>query len=161
MFENFANVWTPVGLSGDLKPGKPLAMRIAGERVVLFRDVGSQPGALIDRCPHRGVALSLGKVVNGEIECPFHGWRFDRSGANCRVPWNPDAKRDRLGGVALPVREIAGLLWLYTGVEPSAEPEPSELQRQRIHQGRQCRDPERARDIPRIYHGHIGSGNNR
>lgn len=126
MFTNFANVWTPVGLSGDLKPGKPLAMRIAGERVVLFRDAGSQPGALIDRCPHRGVALSLGKVVNGEIECPFHGWRFDRSGANCRVPWNPDAKRDRLGAVALPVREIAGLLWLYTGFEPSAEPEPSE-----------------------------------
>ena len=51
---------------------------------------------------------------------------FDRSGANCRVPWNPDAKRDRLGAIALPVREIAGLLWLYTGFEPSAEPEPSE-----------------------------------
>jgi phenylpropionate dioxygenase-like ring-hydroxylating dioxygenase large terminal subunit len=126
MFENFANVWTPVGLSGDLKPNKPLAMRLAGERVVLFRDALGQPGALIDRCPHRGVALSLGRIVNGEIECPFHGWRFDRSGANCRVPWNPDAKRDRLGAVALPVREIAGLLWLYTGFEPSAGPEPSE-----------------------------------
>ncbi len=126
MFTNFANVWTPVGLSGDLKPGKPLGLRIAGERVVLFRDAAGQPGALIDQCPHRGVALSLGKVVAGELECPFHGWRFDRSGANCFVPWNPDAKRDRLGARALPVRELAGLLWLFTGFEPATEPAPSE-----------------------------------
>lgn len=126
MFTNFANVWTPIGLSGDLKPGKPLGRRIAGERVVLFRDAAGQPGALIDQCPHRGVALSLGRVVEGELQCPFHGWRFDRSGANCFVPWNPDAKRDRLGARALPVRERAGLLWLYTGFEPSTEPDPSE-----------------------------------
>lgn len=126
MFTNFANVWTPVALAGDLKPAKPLGLRIAGERVVLFRDAAGQSGALIDRCPHRGVALSLGKVVNGEIECPFHGWRFDRAGGNCGVPWNPDAKRELLGATALPLREAAGLLWLYTGFAPTAEPDISE-----------------------------------
>ncbi|MGJ0508038.1 MAG: Rieske 2Fe-2S domain-containing protein [Methylocystis sp.] len=126
MFTNFANVWTPLSLSRDLKPGRPLGLKIAGERVVLFRDAAGQPGALIDRCPHRGVALSLGKVVNGQIECPFHGWRFDRTGANCGVPWNPDAKRDQLGATALPLRETAGLLWLHTGVAPETEPEISE-----------------------------------
>lgn len=126
MFENFANVWTPVGLAGDLKPGKPLGLRIAGERVVLFRDAAGVAGALIDRCPHRGVALSLGEVINGEIECPFHGWRFDRAGVNCGVPWNPDARHDRLGAIALPVREIGGLLWLYTGFAPQSEPDVSQ-----------------------------------
>lgn len=126
MFANFANVWTPVGLCGELKPGKPLGLRVAGERVVLFRDAAGQPGALIDRCPHRGVALSLGRVVDGQIECPFHGWRFDRAGANCGVPWNPDAKRELLGAAALPLRERAGLLWLYTGFTPATEPEVSE-----------------------------------
>lgn len=126
MFDNFANVWTPIGLSRDLKPGKPLARRIAGERVVFFRDAAGNAAALIDRCPHRGVALSLGRVHGGEIECPFHGWRFDGGGRNCGVPWNPDAKLENLGATALPVREMAGLLWLYTGFAPEDEPRVSE-----------------------------------
>jgi phenylpropionate dioxygenase-like ring-hydroxylating dioxygenase large terminal subunit len=125
MFENFANVWTIVGAARELKAGRALGLRVAGERVVFFRDASGDVGALIDRCPHRGVALSLGKVEKGLIECPFHGWRFDRHGANCRVPFNPDAKRANLGAVALPAREVAGLLWLYTGFAPLSEPEPS------------------------------------
>lgn len=126
MFANFANIWTPVAISRDVKPGKALARRIAGERVVIFRDAAGKASALIDRCPHRGVALSLGRVVEGEIECPFHGWRFDGEGSNCGAPWNPDAKRQNLGAIALPLREIAGLLWLHTGFAPQAEPPVSE-----------------------------------
>lgn len=126
MFNGFANVWTIVGLAGDLQAGALRPMRIAGERVVLFRDAAGRACALIDRCPHRGVALSLGKLHDGILECPFHGWRFDGSGANCHVPWNPDAKRELLGATALPMREAAGLLWLYTGFEPTDEPQPSE-----------------------------------
>lgn len=122
MFENFANVWTVVGLAGDVIAGKPLAMRVAGERLVFFRDGAGKAVALLDRCPHRGVALSLGRVDAGEIECPFHGWRFDGAGRNCRVPWNPDAKREHLGAHALPAREAGGLLWLYTGFETESEP---------------------------------------
>jgi phenylpropionate dioxygenase-like ring-hydroxylating dioxygenase large terminal subunit len=127
MFKNFANVWTMVGQGRDLKAHEPLGLRVGGEPVVLFRDASGKAAALVDRCPHRGVALSLGQVRNGEIECPFHGWRFDATGANCRVPWNPDAKREKLGAIALPLREIAGLLWLYTGFEPerSQTPEPA------------------------------------
>ncbi|MGZ3247369.1 MAG: Rieske 2Fe-2S domain-containing protein [Croceibacterium sp.] len=126
MFRGFANLWTIVGLARDLPRDKPLPLRVAGERVVLFRDAAGKACALIDRCPHRGVALSLGQVRDGIIECPFHGWRFDGTGANCHVPWNPDAKRDILGASALPLRETAGLLWLYTGFEPADEPQPSE-----------------------------------
>ncbi len=122
MFENFAHVWTIVGLASDLTAGKPLAMTVSGERVVFFRDATGKPVALIDRCPHRGVALSLGRIDHGEIECPFHGWRFDGAGKNCRVPWNPDARRDRLGAIALPVSEAGGLLWLFTGCETDTQP---------------------------------------
>lgn len=126
MFKDFANVWTIVGLARDLKRDAPLAMRVAGERVVFFRDAGGKACALIDRCPHRGVALSLGRVEKGVIECPFHGWRFDGAGRNCHVPWNPDAKRENLSAVGLPCRESGGLLWLYTGVDPVEEPSPSQ-----------------------------------
>jgi len=126
MFDNFAHVWTIVGLATDLRAGKPLAMTVAGERVVFFRDAAGKAVALIDQCPHRGVALSLGRVAGGEIECPFHGWRFDGAGRNCHVPWNPDAKTDHLGAHALPVREAGGLLWLFTGFETNSEPSVSD-----------------------------------
>lgn len=126
MFDNFANIWTIVSEARDLKPGKPLGLRIAGERIVFFRDALGKACALLDRCPHRGAALSLGRVDKGEIECPFHGWRFDGEGCNRHVPWNPDAKRENLGAVALPVRETEGLLWLYTGFSPDKEPQASE-----------------------------------
>jgi nitrite reductase/ring-hydroxylating ferredoxin subunit len=76
VFDDFANVWTMVALGRELSPNKPLPLVVAGERVLLFRDIAGAPAALIDRCPHRGVPLSLGRVERSEIQCPFHGWRF-------------------------------------------------------------------------------------
>jgi phenylpropionate dioxygenase-like ring-hydroxylating dioxygenase large terminal subunit len=128
MFDDFANVWTIVGFAKDLKNNSPLALRVAGERIVFFRDENRRAVALLDRCPHRGAALSLGKVRDGAIECPFHGWGFKGDGANCGVPWNPDARLERLGGTALGAREIGGLLWLYTGLGAAPqEPSPPEI----------------------------------
>src|SRR5262245_31074696 len=112
MFEGFAGVWTPVAMTFDLKERRPFGVKIAGTPVVLFRGKAGEARALVDRCPHRGVALSLGKVKDGCIECPFHGWRLEGSGQVCHVPWNPDAKLAMLRGVPLPVREIAGQIWV-------------------------------------------------
>ena len=126
MFGDFAKVWTIVGSARDVGAGKLYPRIVAGERVVLFRDAEGEPAALIDRCPHRGVALSLGKLCNGVVECPFHGWRFDATGANRLVPWNPDAKLEVLGATALPIREINGLLWLRTDPVATTEPSPGE-----------------------------------
>ena len=125
MFKDFANVWTIVGDARDLKRDKPLPCASPASASSSSATPAAQACALIDRCPHRGVALSLGRVGNGDIECPFHGWRFDGAGTNCDVPWNPDAKRENLSAVALPCREFGGLLWLYTGVDPNEEPSPS------------------------------------
>lgn len=124
MFEGFAKVWTPIELSRRVRL-RPVALTVAGERVVLFRDANRQIAALIDRCPHRSVALSLGKRTSqGTLECPFHGWQFEASGRCVRVPLNPDAKCELLGATALPVREHGGLIWLYTApvAVPSDEP---------------------------------------
>lgn len=125
MFEGFANVWTPVAMVSELSESKPLHVQIAGTPIVLFRDKEGKAAALLDRCPHRGVALSLGKVKEGCIECPFHGWQLDRSGQVCHVPWNPDAKLSMLQGVAFPVREAGQQIWLYTAPGREAPLEPS------------------------------------
>ena len=121
MFDDFANVWTIVGLSRDIRK-KPVQVRVAGQRIVLFRGSDDRLAALLDRCPHRGVALSLGKVEDGNLVCPFHGWRFTVEGKNCHVPWCPNAKLEQLGATAIPVREAKGLIWLYTGFSPAGEP---------------------------------------
>ncbi|MFO0760276.1 MAG: aromatic ring-hydroxylating dioxygenase subunit alpha [Byssovorax sp.] len=129
MFEGFARVWTPVTLSADLRADRPLSVNVAGTPVVLFRGRDGAPAALVDRCPHRGVALSLGKVKDGCIECPFHGWRFDSTGRVCQVPWNPDAKLDALSGISIPAVERGGQIWIFTapGEAPSAGPEMNDL----------------------------------
>lgn len=123
MFEGFAQVWTPVELSRRLRR-RPLPLVVAGERIVLFRDEGGRATALIDRCPHRGVALSLGRVDRGHIECPFHGWRFAGDGRCTHVPLNPGARCDLLSAMALPTRELGGLIWIYTAPGTQAPCEP-------------------------------------
>jgi phenylpropionate dioxygenase-like ring-hydroxylating dioxygenase large terminal subunit len=125
LFEDFANVWTPVAYADELGAGAPLGLTIAKTHVVLFRGRDGIPHALLDRCPHRGAALSLGKVVDGCIECPFHGWRFEGNGATVRVPWNPDAKLHNLHADPVPARELAGQIWIYTAPGHSAPEEPS------------------------------------
>lgn len=125
MFDGFSHVWTPVALGRALRPGTPLSLRVAGERLVLFRGASGEPAALIDRCPHRGVALSLGRVQDGCITCPFHGWRFDAQGQAREVPWNPEAKLARLGATAIPAREAGGHVWIYTAPADGAHPPPA------------------------------------
>jgi len=121
-FADFADLWVALCPASALRDDSPLALTLAGEPLVLFRDETGSVSALIDRCPHRGVALSLGKVSGGQLACPFHGWRFAADGRCAHVPWNPDAKRDKLAATALPVREIGGVIWIFTGTRAQGEP---------------------------------------
>lgn len=129
MFNGFANVWTPAAPAHSVGT-KPQKLRLAGEDLVLFRGASGKPGALIDRCPHRSVALSIGKTCDdGTIECPFHGWRFDTQGACTFIPYNPmeAEKRQNYNALALPCVEAGGLVWVYTGFQAEQPLELSEL----------------------------------
>lgn len=125
MFEGFAKVWTAVVPSSQVTAKKPLAVKVAGEKLVLFRDQAGVVGALLDRCPHRGVALSLGEMKDGCLTCPFHGWEFGRDGAVLHVPLNPDAKREQLFARALPAGDFGGFVYVFTDLlAPGATPPP-------------------------------------
>lgn len=127
MFEGFANVWTPI-LPARALGKRPVSAKVAGEPLALFRGEGGRVGALLDRCPHRGVALSLGEVdERGCLTCPFHGWSFRADGSCAHVPLNevPEAKRARHAATAVPARELGGLIWVFTGLDAGGtEPLP-------------------------------------
>jgi phenylpropionate dioxygenase-like ring-hydroxylating dioxygenase large terminal subunit len=78
------NAWYIVAREHELGES-PLAVELLGERLVLFRARGGV-AMLQDRCVHRNVRLSRGRAAFGEIECPYHGWRFDADGVCVAKP---------------------------------------------------------------------------
>lgn len=117
----FSRYWHPVGWFADLGE-QPQEALLLGARLVVWRD-GPVPRAALDRCPHRGTALSLGEVdANGCLVCPYHGWRFEGSGQCVQVPQispgSPVPSRARLSSVAC--QERHGLVWACLG-PPAAD----------------------------------------
>lgn len=101
---------------------QPLRRELFATPVVLFRGADGAPTALLDRCAHRNVPLSGGRVVGGQIECPYHGWRFDAGGACQHVPalvGPSPGKARRVPRFA--TREAQGYVWVYG--TPDAEPQ--------------------------------------
>jgi phenylpropionate dioxygenase-like ring-hydroxylating dioxygenase large terminal subunit len=77
--------WYPVMPVADLAT-EPKPFELLGQKIVLWLDANGQPGAVVDRCCHRSAQLSLGKVIDGNIRCPYHGWSFDQAGTCVNVP---------------------------------------------------------------------------
>ena len=98
----------------------PLARTILNEPVVMFRTPDGI-AALEDRCCHRALPLSMGKVVGDKIQCGYHGLEFDGSGACVRVPGQskvPPGAEVR----AYPVLQKYGWVWIWTGDPAKADP---------------------------------------
>ncbi|MCS6898302.1 MAG: Rieske 2Fe-2S domain-containing protein [Myxococcales bacterium] len=116
--------WFVLATSSQLRD-RPLPAKLQGVPVVLFRDVQGRPAALLDRCPHRNVPLSLGRVYLGQIECPYHGWRFDRGGACRFVPslcGEHEGKARRTPSLA--AVELDGFIWVYSTPDKTPTSEP-------------------------------------
>src|SRR5262245_61859123 len=101
---------------------------VLGVPLVLFRDRIGAPAALLDRCPHRNVPLSLGSVRDGELTCRYHGWRFDCAGTLKAIPGLPiidDATQLSMPGrrcMSFPVVERDGYVWIW--MQPDVAPSP-------------------------------------
>lgn len=81
----FRHFWYPVIPRQQLIEG-PQAFELLGEPLVLWLDEEGQAAAVRDRCCHRTAKLSLGKVDQGRICCPYHGWEFSAQGDCVKVP---------------------------------------------------------------------------
>jgi phenylpropionate dioxygenase-like ring-hydroxylating dioxygenase large terminal subunit len=110
------NDWHPVAWSHDVAGDAPRAVRLLGEALVVWRDAAGRVQAWDDRCPHRGAALSLGRVTAGQLACPYHGWRFDGSGRCTLRPAQPDGPLPKDPVVqAFHATERHGLVWVCLG----------------------------------------------
>ncbi len=113
-----AQGWFPIASLKQVG-AKPLARTLMGTPIVVFRGADG-PAVFVDRCPHRNMALSRGAVHDGEIECPYHGWRFAGDG---RCTLTPGASEPaRYATQTLPVSVRAGLVWTTLAKSPNAEP---------------------------------------
>jgi renierapurpurin 18,18'-hydroxylase len=119
------NHWYVVAQSQEIQ-NAPVGVTLWRQAIVLFRDQTGQVQALEDRCPHRQVKLSHGKIVNDRLECAYHGWQFDTTGACVAVP--SLTERQKLPGCRLrqyPVIEQDGFIWLFPGdAELAAQHQP-------------------------------------
>ena len=82
------NQWYVILESKEVKSGRPIGVTRMGEKLVLWRDAQDKVTCMRDLCPHRGVALSAGKVLGNCVQCPFHGFEFDISGQCTVIPAN-------------------------------------------------------------------------
>src|SRR5215510_5383786 len=119
--------WYPVAQSRKLKRSETLAVAFAGEPIVLVRTDAGKVFALEDRCAHRQFPLSKGVVCGEQIQCGYHAWRYDATGAITSIPYvGTDARPPRCVR-AYPCREAFGLVFVFPGdcalAEQTAFPE--------------------------------------
>jgi phenylpropionate dioxygenase-like ring-hydroxylating dioxygenase large terminal subunit len=111
--------WYAVARVADLAR-EPAGVTLLGDAYVLWRDEDGTVVGAPDRCAHREAPLLLGRMVEGHLECPYHGWRFGAGGrcvlvpsANPGVPIPPKAHLSTVH-----VAERYGLVWICPG-EPA------------------------------------------
>lgn len=111
------NRWYVILETRELPRNGALGVVRMGERLALWRNAAGELVCTGDDCPHRGAALSQGRVVDGCIQCPFHGFEFAETGECTKIPAHgddgpiPSAMRVK----TYPVREHQGFVWLWYG----------------------------------------------
>jgi len=127
-FRALRSCWHPVGFAAEFAD-QPKRVRLLGEDLVVWRDSGGTAHVLRDLCIHRGTALSLGRVVEDQLMCPYHGWRYAPDGRCTHIPQLEDPTRvpGKARVDAFTCTERHGLLWVAMD-EPRWElPELPEL----------------------------------
>ncbi len=114
-FVALRRTWQPVALAADLPPGKVMGYTLLEQELVIARFEDGRLLAADVACPHKGARLSAGCIRDGELMCPYHGWRFDAAGACQSIPSlvSPNPEKLALSHLrAHPAQERYGLVWV-------------------------------------------------
>lgn len=116
------DIWYFALPSASLVAGRLVARTLLGEPVVFGRQTDGTVFALRDICPHRGIPLSDGRMVGGEVECCYHGWRFGADGVCTSIPSLVDGQAMDVSRIRVrryPISEAAGCLWIFMASDPA------------------------------------------
>ena len=80
-----------VGAVSDFAEGRGRAVLVDGHRVAILRQ-GTRFVAVADACPHMGASLSDGRIEDGIVTCPWHGWRYEGATGSGLPPARPWAR---------------------------------------------------------------------
>ncbi|NOK61959.1 MAG: hypothetical protein GFH27_549289n346 [Chloroflexi bacterium AL-W] len=118
------NMWYAVLESHEVKPGKPYAFTRLNEDLVFWRDNDEKIVVMRDICPHRQAKLSPGKLVDGNIQCHFHGFQYNQDGGCELIPANGrNGSKPRIFQCwTYPAQEDHGFIWVWTGEPRTAYP---------------------------------------
>ena len=110
--------WYPAIRGGELRRGTLSKTMLCGIPLVLGRNDHDQVFAMRDSCPHRGIPLSYGHIVNGcNVECTYHGWQFEGVSGQCKaipsLTQHDKLDPERIYATAYPAREVDGFVWVY------------------------------------------------
>jgi phenylpropionate dioxygenase-like ring-hydroxylating dioxygenase large terminal subunit len=120
------NFWYVAAPGGHVRRGATRPVILLGQTVLIGRDKEGKAFALRDFCPHRGMPLRYGAFDGCEIECCYHGWRFNTAGVCTHIPsLTPEDKTDvsKIKAMAYPCREIDGNIWVYVPAPGTRPPE--------------------------------------
>ena len=109
--------WYAVLDAKEIRRSKLTGVKRLGEQLVFWRTADGEIACMRDLCPHRGVALSTGKLIDDHLQCPFHGFEFAASGECTLIPSNgrggPIPKAMRVA--TYPACEKYGFIWMWWG----------------------------------------------
>lgn len=114
------NVWYAAWWADEVALGQLASRTIAGEPILFWREEDGTLRGLLDRCPHRYAPLSLGKKLEGGVQCGYHGIAFDGAGHCLANPHGPILSSLRVR--AFPVVERYKIIWVWIGELADADP---------------------------------------
>ncbi len=122
----YINFWYPICSSEELNEESPRRVEMLGVRLVAFRDQAEGSAhVLSDTCIHRGGSLGKGKVIGGNVQCPYHGWEFNGDGVCTKIPAMGDKKPPARAKVdSYPVQEKYGIVFAFLGDLPEEQRPP-------------------------------------
>jgi nitrite reductase/ring-hydroxylating ferredoxin subunit len=111
----FHRSWFPLALASEVALGQVVGRDFLGTRVIAYRDAAGAAVVQSAYCPHLGADLSVGQVLDGQIRCAYHHWRFDCTGRCVDIPAG-DKIPPGAQIATYPSAEAWGLIWAFNGV---------------------------------------------
>ncbi len=119
--------WIAIARTEDVPHRHVFQARLCGEELAVWRDSAERINVWVNRCPHRGVRLTIGSHRGDQLKCRYHGWSYATGSGRCvLIPAHPDEPPPaRIGVTVFPALERSGFIWTAQG-HPTGEPVPIE-----------------------------------